>query len=202
MIKNERKRLRNFILQRRLMLTAKEQQLASTAISKHLSRTLLFLRSKRIAFYFANKKEVDTSVLLKRALSLGKECYFPVLHPIKHNRMWFARYKMGDLLVKNNCGILEPDFKVAQKALPWSLDLVITPLLAFDSKGNRLGMGGGFYDRTFAFLHDQIRTKPTLVGLAYDFQHLSEFPIEKWDVPLDIIITESLFLDLTKSMCI
>lgn len=191
MQKNERRQLRRPILHQRSLLSLSERQHASKIISQRLAKTILFIRSKRIAFYFANKGEVDTSLLLKKALSLGKECYLPILHPVKHNQMWFGSYKLGDPLTKNSFGILEPTLESAQQAPAWSLDLVLTPLVAFDDKGNRLGMGGGFYDRTFSFLQNTMKNKPKLIGLAYDFQQLPEIHIQAWDIPLDFVITET-----------
>lgn len=171
-LKEKRMQLRRAILSKRSQLNSPQRQQASQLIAKQLFKSLHFLRSKRLAFYFANKGEVDTSLIVEKALLLGKECFFPVLHPIKHNRMWFGRYRLGDKLKKNYFGIPEPNLTSAEKVQPWSLDLVITPLVAFDLNGNRLGMGGGFYDRTFSFKSEK-RIKPFLIGLAYDFQQIN-----------------------------
>lgn len=199
MLKNERKNLRTSILSKRNVLTHQEKQHASDLISKQLSGKLFFLRSKRIAFYFANGGEVDTSRLLEKALSLGKECYLPILHPTKQNQMWFGRYEPGNALDKNRYGILEPCPTTSSLISPRDLDLVITPLVAFDDKGNRLGMGGGFYDRTFSFLLEEKRGKPKLVGLAYEFQHVPEIDTHPNDVPLDIVFTENAIYSFEKT---
>lgn len=191
MQKNQRKILRKQIIHQRQLLTAAQQQCASKLINKQIARTFIFLRSNRIAFYLSNKGEVDTLSLLERALSLGKTCFLPILHPVKHNLMWFGRFELGDPLYKNAYGIYEPDLKLVEKIPPWSLDLVITPVVAFDSRGNRLGMGGGYYDRTFAFLHKTNSYKPILLGPAYSFQQLPEVPTADWDVPLDVVVTEN-----------
>jgi 5-formyltetrahydrofolate cyclo-ligase len=79
-----------------------------------------------------------------------------------------------------------------QRIQPLALDLVLTPLVGFDHKGNRLGMGGGYYDRSFAFLlRRQNWKKPRLVGLAYDFQQLDKLPAKNWDVPLTAVATDT-----------
>ena len=91
----------------------------------------------------------------------------------------------------------QPNKKQAEKN-PKRLDLVFMPLVAFDKNSNRLGMGGGFYDRCFAFRNttqqDNIRTRPLLIGCAHALQEMSSLKPEKWDVPLDGILTEKYFL--------
>jgi 5-formyltetrahydrofolate cyclo-ligase len=94
-------------------------------------------------------------------------------------------------LIKNRYGILEPPINNQRLTPTWSLDLVLMPLVAFDAKGNRLGMGAGFYDRTFDVHNHPYRPKPKLLGLAYDFQETSGLKPEPWDVPLDYIVTPS-----------
>ncbi len=188
---DDRKLLRKALIKQRKGVSRQQQRHASKLISQRLVNSLLFLRSNRIAFYFSNQVEVDTSIVLKKALAMGKACYFPILHPIKHNEMWFGKYECGDPLTKNCFGIPEPYLLRRECAAPWSLDLVIAPLVAFDSRGNRLGMGGGFYDRTFSFLQKRMLSKPKMVGLAYEFQHVTDLPAEEWDVSLDIVITEA-----------
>src|SRR5687767_13746260 len=88
---------------------------------------------------------------------------------------------------RNRFGIPEP---TGRRCAPQQLDLVLLPLVAFDRRGARLGMGGGFYDRTFAFLRVAGRRKPRLVGLAHHFQEVAQLPREPWDVPLAAIVTE------------
>ena len=72
-----------------------------------------------------------------------------------------------------------------------NLDIILTPLVAFDSAGNRIGMGGGYYDRTFAFLKRRTTwRKPKLIGIAFGLQEVDAVPVDTWDVPLDGILTE------------
>lgn len=193
------KQLRRKILTFRTTYSKSHQRSASKQLTSHLSRVLTFLRAERIAFYFANKGEIDPHIIVEKALSMHKACYFPILHPLKHNKLWFGRYRKGDPLKRNQYGILEPDLGLAEKIDPFSLDLVITPLVAFDSKGNRLGMGAGFYDRTFAFKKNNYRIKPVLLGLAYDFQEVDYLQPNSWDIPLNAVITESRYLPFYKS---
>jgi 5-formyltetrahydrofolate cyclo-ligase len=154
----------------------------------------LFQRSRRIALYIPVKGEMDPSPLLRRALTMSKRVYLPVLVPYRHNRLWFAPYWEGCQLLPNRFGIPEP--KVSKRSLlnPTALDLAFVPLVAFDADCNRLGMGGGYYDRTFSFLRHRIHwKKPHLVGIAYDFQKVDRLKTEAWDVPLSGVATESQF---------
>jgi 5-formyltetrahydrofolate cyclo-ligase len=196
------KQLRRKILTIRTAHPQSYQSHASRQIASSLTRVLAFIRAERIAFYFSTKGEVDPSLIVEKAVSMHKACYFPILHPLKHNKLWFGRYRQGDPLIRNRYGIFEPDLEAVEKIDPLSLDLVITPLVAFDSKGNRLGMGGGFYDRTFAFKKNHYRTKPFLLGLAYDFQEVDNLQANSWDIPLNAVITESRYLPFYKSQTI
>ena len=96
-------------------------------------------------------------------------------------------------MYKNRYGIPEPAHPNKARNFPLrSLDLVLMPLVGFDTQGNRLGMGGGYYDRSFAFLHRHSHwRKPHLMGTAYEFQRLSKLDAQPWDVPLDAIVTEA-----------
>lgn len=129
---------------------------------------------------------------------MGKRCYLPVLHPLHHRSLWFIEYKPQDPLVKNRFGILEPIIKGNTIVPAWSLDLVLTPIVAFDHNLHRLGMGLGYYDHTFSFLRqhniqDTIQhpfNVPVLLGLAYAFQEVHTLPHDHWDIPLAGIATE------------
>jgi 5-formyltetrahydrofolate cyclo-ligase len=188
---DERNRLRNELRRQRRSLTPQQQQQAALALDRVLGRHPLFLRSQHIAIYLPNDGEMDLTPLLQRALSMGKKCYLPVLSPLYHNRLWFAPYHQESRLSLNRFGIPEPDCNYAQMRAVWTLDLVLTPLVAFDAQGNRLGMGGGFYDRTLAYLKRRRHWhKPRLLGTAHAFQQVAQLPHESWDVPLGGVVTE------------
>lgn len=182
--------LRLSMTKQRKQLSPLEQQRRSAIINSRLQNLPLFINSQRIAFYVATNQEVDVRPLMEHALKLGKECYLPVLHPTQHKRLWFVRYQAGDPLVANRYCILEPVVSDQPRVKLRTLDLVITPLLAFDSQFNRLGMGGGYYDRTFAYLRHLPHLKPKLVGVAYDFQLVAQLSADEWDVPLEMVITD------------
>ena len=191
MAKEQRNTLRKELRQQRRALTAQQQQAAATALDRVLGRQPLFLRSQHIAIYLPNDGEMDLSPLLQRALAMGKKCYLPVLSPLYHNRLWFAPYHSDSRLSLNRFGIPEPDCNHRQMRPVWALDLILTPLVAFDTQGNRLGMGGGFYDRTLAYLNRrQHWRKPRLLGTAHAFQQVAQLPCESWDIPLQGVVTE------------
>jgi 5-formyltetrahydrofolate cyclo-ligase len=186
------KTLRRQILLQRRQLSATEQTHAAYRVAQHFANHPLFHRSQHIAFYLATGGELDPSVLLQLALQQQKTCYLPVLHPLMLNRLWFMPYVPGDELCLNRFGMWQPRIHTKQLFPPWALQLVLTPLVAFDPQGHRVGMGGGFYDRTFAFLkRPRHRSHPYLVGLAYEFQKINELLPNSWDVPLQGIITEN-----------
>mgnify|MGYP001805942608 CR=1 FL=1 len=126
----------------------------------------------------------------------AKRFYLPVLSPLKKRQtggqLWFARYRVGDRLRPNRFGISEPIGRGRHLIQPRRLDLMILPLVGFDAQGHRLGMGGGFYDRTLAYRqrHSQWR-RPRLIGVAHECQRLDQLEPRPWDVRLDAILTES-----------
>lgn len=119
-----------------------------------------------------------------------KTCYLPAL---RENRLAFIQVNESTIFHPNQFGIIEPLFDEKKMIAPAQLDLVITPLVAFDVKRHRLGMGGGFYDRTFAFKRHHHK-KPMMVGIAYDFQCVQHVPRSNLDILLDAIVTEKRIL--------
>ncbi len=130
--------------------------------------------------------EISPLPLMDKLLEQGKQIYLPVLHPFSKGHLLFLKYDKNykKSLRSNRFGIIEPQLGV-RKVLPLSeLDIIFSPLVACDKKGNRLGMGGGFYDRTFA------QAPPNLIsiGLAHQCQQVEKLPVESWDMPLDYIV--------------
>ncbi len=184
----QRKQLRA----KRNALSDAERLKHSVSVCRELARQPLFRTGRHIAAYLPADGEVETAPLIELAWRLGKQVYLPVLVPYRANRLWFARYEPGSLLVKNRFGIAEPANVHRQRIAAQALDLVLAPLVGFDHNGHRLGMGGGFYDRSFAYLlHRKYWCKPRLVGLAYDFQQLPRLSARPWDVPLTAVATDS-----------
>ena len=184
-----RAKLRRALRQQRRDLTRQQQLHAATTLARLLARDALFRRSRHIAFYLANDGELCLMPLLERACIMRKHCYLPVIMP--GERLRFAPYRPGDPLARNIFGIPEPARAGLTLVDARVLDLVLVPLVAFDLAGNRLGMGGGFYDRTFAYLrHRRHWRKPRLLGIAHELQRVPSLERQWWDVPLDAVATE------------
>ena len=186
-----RNNLRKTMRERRRGISERARVEASHDIAMLLTATHLFRNSRRIAFYYANDGEVETFALMRRAWDMGKDCYLPRLYRIRTRRLWFAFVQDGARLTVNRFGIPEPDLSPRHMVHARSLDLIVVPLVAFDTAGNRIGMGGGFYDSTLAFINRRRAwQRPRLVGVAYDFQKVNSLHPYPWDVPLDAIVTE------------
>ena len=189
---DSRKALRQKIrLQRRNLSTAEQNLHAKQALHK-LKRQLWFRQARHIALYLPNDGELSPEPVIRLCWRLGKTVYLPVLHPIHHNRLWFLPYRPNSRMHLNSYGILEPKLERTPRTPAWALDLVFLPLVAFDTQGGRLGMGGGYYDRTFSFkLRPQGVAGPKLIGMAHELQKVSQLITASWDVPLTGIVTEA-----------
>ncbi len=189
---DSRANLRTQMRKRRRMLSDAERQISARKLSRLIANSRIFQKSRNIAFYLANDGEIDLLPLLKLACKQKKRCYLPVLG-LSHSRsLWFLPYTPGTPLYRNRFGINEPVHQRSTRLFKvQSLDLVFMPLVAFDSQGNRLGMGAGFYDRTLAYLHNRRQwRKPHLIGTAFDFQRVNRLDTRIWDVPLEGIATD------------
>ena len=182
---------RTKIRQQRRSLDDASRELASLQLTRHILNHRAFHCSQRIACYLPNDGEIDPTPLIHALWERGKMCYLPVLNPIGHNRLEFAPFTETTPLKLNCFRIPEPDVPAREWIRPVQLDLVLTPLVAFDTQGNRIGMGGGYYDRSFAFLrHRKHWRKPHMIGIAYDFQQVDKLAVQKHDVPLSCVITD------------
>lgn len=187
--KTRRLQLRRQLRARRRALSTNQQALAARRLQRLLCRQPVFWRSRHLALYLPNDGEIDPRPLLLAALALGKTCYLPVLRGANYNSLYFVRFRPDTPLQRNRFGIPEPRTG-GRRLAPALLDLVLMPLVGFDRRGGRLGMGGGFYDRTFAFRQRRASHKPVLLGLAHSCQEVDALPVAAWDIPLDAIVTE------------
>ena len=188
-------KLRIKLRAKRRALSLKEQRLHALSAARHFAASTLLRRDNRIALYIANNGELDPAPLAARLRASGKNTYLPVLQSPPKQALWFCESPEGEALRRNRFGIPEPDMTKHRLLPAWALDLILMPLVAFDSHGNRLGMGGGFYDRTLSYLHRRSYwQRPSLIGLAHECQKVTELEPNPWDIPLDGIITESGFL--------
>lgn len=158
------------------------QQQASAQICSRIRQLEQYRYAKHIALYRACNGEVDLNELWQAASPQGKYCYFPRLNANK--QLSFLPVTPTTAFINNRFAIPEPDIDESYAVAPNNLDIIFMPLVAFDEHGTRLGMGGGYYDRTLAHQHHAL-----LVGVAYDFQRQSYLVPEEWDIPLTCIIT-------------
>ncbi|WP_300432351.1 5-formyltetrahydrofolate cyclo-ligase [uncultured Thalassolituus sp.] len=184
-----KKELRRLIRQKRRDLTPSERNIAGRRLLKQLTARPEYLYSHRVALYLSNDGEIDPQWAIQDLWKRGKQAFLPVLHPLRKGELVFIRYARNTPMRNNRFGISEPDFRRGKQVSARFLSLICLPLVAFDSRGNRLGMGGGFYDRTLAFTHHQGQ-KPRLAGCAYAFQEVRLLPAESWDIPLQLIVTD------------
>lgn len=199
--------LRKQLREARRALTQEQHEEAAKRIAVQLSALPFFDNSATIAGYLVNDGEVNLKYAIETVWqsSHNKKFALPVLHPVCKGHLLFLTYDTHSPLVKNKYNIEEPVLSCENVVPVTHCDVILMPLVGFDVNGNRLGMGGGYYDRTLSFTkrafdHYSSLTKqaPKLVGIAHDIQEVDSLPVAPWDVPLDAIVTPSRILQFTK----
>ncbi|VAW68642.1 5-formyltetrahydrofolate cyclo-ligase [hydrothermal vent metagenome] len=186
----QRQDLRKSLRNQRKSLSNTAQSQHAALIARQLSKHSLFKRSKRIAIYLPTDGEIDPTVLIYKAWRSNKKIYLPVLAPFS-NRLYFAPYNNNCKMKLNRFLIAEPDIHPKHWLKPRQMNLILTPLVGFDSMGNRLGMGGGFYDRSLSFTRfRKTGHAPYLIGLAHQLQCVKHLSQQAHDIPMKIIATE------------
>ena len=189
-----RDELRGRLRAEREQLGAAQRIAAASGVAATLEQLPEFMIDRRVAGYWAVGGEVPLNVALTALLSRGQTWHLPVLTGERALR--FAPWQPGAAVAPNRYGIPEPRVEPADLLAPDALELVLVPLLGFDRRGHRLGTGGGYYDRSFAFLADGPRpAQPVLVGIGYSFQEIPALPDRHWDVRMDFIATECELID-------
>lgn len=184
-ISQQRQQIRQIIRKKRQNLTVLEQQQAEKSITEQALQFIAQKKAQHIALYLSFDGEISTNLLIERLWQQGKQVYLPLLHPFSQGQLLFLAYTPDSLMQKNTFGILEPQLDVRRIIHLEELDIIFTPLVAFDRKGNRLGMGGGFYDRTLQGWQNKHFIP---VGLAHSCQQVDTLPTELWDIPLAHIL--------------
>ncbi|HEB58263.1 MAG TPA: 5-formyltetrahydrofolate cyclo-ligase [Gammaproteobacteria bacterium] len=184
--------LRQQIRQARRQIPARQRLEAIARFTDHVAHSEVFRRAHAVAFYLPNDGEMDLRPLMQLAWQQGRQCYLPVVGMPYENRLWFMPWTPDTPLAPNRFGIPEPTLR---RHLRWyrnfTLDLALVPLVAFDAEGHRLGMGGGYYDRSFAYLrHRRHWCRPHLMGAAFALQEVPSLQTRPWDVPLNSVVTE------------
>lgn len=148
-----------------------------------------------VAGYWATDGEIALHAWQVRLPATLTYC-LPVL--CSDHLLRFAPWRTGETLVPNRFGIPEPDVPEGALIDAGRMSMVVAPLVGFDARGNRLGMGGGWYDRSFAFRRTS-PAPPYLVGAAFALQQVDALAAEAWDISLDAVCTNSSTLDLRNS---
>jgi len=184
----ERRQLRRELRARRRAIQGMARRLAAHQLAQRVDAARMLRPGMQVGLYLSTAEEIDTTPLLALARTRGCGIALPRVVNLRHDRMRF--YEWTGRTGRGAFGIREPRGQRIRAST--ELDVVFLPLVGFDSRGNRIGMGRGFYDRHFAHrLRLSRYRRPLLVGLAYDVQQVSSLPRAAHDVPLDAIVTES-----------
>ena len=171
-------------------MTPGERVAAAAKLAVALEQLPEFLVDTRIAGYWAVRGEMPLHAVVVSLRSRAQAYCLPMLSD--DGILRFAPWQPGQPLRNNRYGIPEPSSPRDAQLAPADLDVVLVPLLGFDRRGNRLGSGGGWYDRSFALLRGTARpAHPVLVGIGYHFQEIPTLEPEPWDVRLDFVATEN-----------
>jgi len=181
---------RRHIRQQRRKLSRSALRHHETQLIKQLHRSSLLKRYKRFAIYLDTDGEMPTHQLIQTLRKYSKQLFLPVLYPFGVNRLWFIPFHENSRMKKNRFGIIEPaDIK---SRVSWqNIDVIFMPLVAFDKHGNRLGMGGGFYDRTLSACKKKGHmTNTRFIGLAHELQKVNSLTKNAWDISMHAVVTE------------
>ncbi|PJG83201.1 5-formyltetrahydrofolate cyclo-ligase [Caviibacterium pharyngocola] len=181
----QRRAIRDEIRKKRRNLTALEQIGAAHRVAEQAFRLIERRQAQCVAVYLSFDGEISTEPLIQQLWRQNIQVCLPVLHPFSAGNLLFLHYEPETLMKKNKFGIIEPVLDVRKVVPITQLDIIFTPLVAFDANGNRLGMGGGFYDRTLCGWREKSFIP---VGLAHQCQQVESLPTENWDIPLERIL--------------
>lgn len=182
---------RQHLRQLRQAIQGRQRQQLSEQASRQALALFARLTLRRVATFLSLSEEIDTAPLNQALLASGVDCYLPYVTR-RHTPLHWLPYHSDTNLEADAVGVLSPVFNETLTLGALALDAVIVPLVGADSKGNRIGMGGGYYDRSFANKPSQ--SAPLLLGFAYDCQIVPHIERQHWDITLDGIITPSTHL--------
>jgi 5-formyltetrahydrofolate cyclo-ligase len=184
---NSHDQMRQHNRKRRAELGAQQLEQASQALAQKIISLDIYRQTQRLAVYSAVNGEISLDPVIDHALAAGKLVYLPNLDK---QSLRFSPYFREQKMRINSFRLPEPDVGDEQMLQPDQLDLVLAPLVVFDESRNRIGMGGGFYDRSFAMRKDAAVSLPVLIGVAHDLQKVEQIIPEEWDVRLDMVVTD------------
>ncbi|MFG1173466.1 5-formyltetrahydrofolate cyclo-ligase [Erwiniaceae bacterium CAU 1747] len=185
---SDRQDIRTHVRHLRRALSDEQQQLAAVQAAEHALSFAPLEQAKNIALFLSVDGELNTRPLIAKLWQRKQRVFLPALHPFSPGNLLFIRYDENTELKKNRLRIPEPSLDIRNLVPLSELDVLLVPLVAFDARGQRLGMGGGFYDRT---LQNWQQHGFLPVGLAHDCQQVENVPTAEWDIPLPALITPS-----------
>ncbi|WP_159565915.1 5-formyltetrahydrofolate cyclo-ligase [Budvicia diplopodorum] len=180
--------IRKHIRRLRNQLTPQQQHSAVDNVMNQLLQHPKIQAAQHISLFISFDGEINTQPIIEALWQQQKSVYLPVLHPFSRGNLLFLRYTPQTAMKAHPFGLMEPKLNVNNVLPTAELDVIITPMVAFDAEGHRLGMGGGYYDRTLK--HWQ-RNQTYPIGIAHDCQQVERLPRQSWDIPLPEIITPS-----------
>ncbi|CRK85766.1 Uncharacterized protein YgfA [Candidatus Providencia siddallii] len=182
----QKKIIRKFFRSLRRQLSVNEKKYSAQMIVNRILSNKNIINSINIGLFLSFDGEINTVPLINALWKLNKNIFLPCIHPFIPQNLIFLYYDSKTILIKNNYCINEPKFNIYKIFSIENLDVIIVPLVAFDNQRNRLGMGGGFYDK---ILENWEQKKFYPIGIAYDCQKIEDLCIDNWDVQLPEIIT-------------
>ncbi|MFC3092735.1 5-formyltetrahydrofolate cyclo-ligase [Alteromonas sediminis] len=184
-----RQHLRKHFKAARAALSATAQHQAATALCQQLQSSKIIQHARTVSVYLAHRGEINLTPFITWCWQQKKMTALPVLHPFSQGYLLFQGYSPMTQMTKNRFHIEEPALACNTLVTLAELDVILMPLVAFDQHKNRLGMGGGFYDRTLAAIRDKNK-KAIFIGVAHECQYYDNtLPAEPWDIPLDYVVT-------------
>lgn len=184
----DKSHLRKQLRSARRSLSQAEQQQHSLKICKQIAQQDFFQRAQCIAAYLCFDGEVNVNSLIDIAWKQGKKVALPIVPDNNNQPLTFALYQPNTPTILDRFGIVSPDLSTAETVNISDINLVLTPLVGFDKTGTRMGMGAGFYDRTFEKHHQSNRLM--MIGVAHQCQHVEILERQDWDIPLPYIVTD------------
>jgi 5-formyltetrahydrofolate cyclo-ligase len=182
----DRNTIRDSMRAKRNFLSDKERNDSALSLLNILRDQAWFLKARSVANYLSCDGEIRLTPAIEYLLGQQQLVTLPVIGS-QAGQMQFCKWSAGQPLTKNRFGILEPE---PNEVVPLDAhSLILTPLVAFDDQGNRIGMGGGYYDR-FLSTSIPLSDRPLVVGVAYAFQQLDRITAEEWDAKMDAVVTD------------
>jgi 5-formyltetrahydrofolate cyclo-ligase len=185
--------IRKIVSAKRKALTMAFQEESAVALLLRLQNNTVIKEAQHIALYLAVNGELDLQPFIHWCWQQKKQVYLPIVHPFSKGNLLFLAYENDSIMINNRYKIKEPKLDVRHIKPVQQLDVILTPLVAFDNTGERIGMGGGYYDRTLTYWYKNYIQdnyySPSIIGIAHDCQQIEKVPNEVWDIPLPSIMT-------------